>query len=181
MPRFNIAALGLLISTSVFGAATSVFAQDAESSRVANGQKSGAWTVGCEAIAVNETTCMLNQQLLRASDQAFITQMLAFWDGKGEKRYLSVRVPTGVYLPAGFAMRAEDSEEVTEFIWQTCGRDLCEALIELTDEVVESVDREEPVTMVASYRPTITADPVVFRFALTGLNAGLQALKPAAQ
>lgn len=181
MSRFNLAALGLLISTSILSATTPGFAQDQETDRVTNGQRFGAWTVGCEAIAVNETTCMLNQQLLRASDQAFITQMLAFWDGKGEKRYLSVRVPTGVYLPAGFAMRAEDSEEVTEFVWQTCGRDLCEALIELTDEVVAVVDREEPVTMVASYRPTITADPVVFRFALAGLGSGLQALKPAAE
>ncbi|MGH1369558.1 MAG: invasion associated locus B family protein [Maritimibacter sp.] len=184
MSRLTLASLALtavFASTGLITASTSATAQDAEETRVTNGQKFDAWNVACEAIAVNETTCMLNQQLLRAADQAFITQMVAFWDRAGENRYLSVRVPTGVYLPAGFAMRTEESEEITEFTWQTCGRDLCEALIELDDDLIAKVDAETPVTMIASYRPSITAEPVVFRFALTGLNAGLTALKPASE
>lgn len=184
MSRFTLASLAsaaFFASATLLTASTSAMAQDDGAARIVNGQKFDAWTVSCEAIAVNETTCMLNQQLLRASDQAFITQMVAFWDRAGEKRYLSVRVPTGVYLPAGFAMRVEDNEDITEFTWQTCGRDLCEALIELDDDLLAAIDGEEPVTMIASYRPAITAEPVVFRFALTGATAGLNALKPAAE
>lgn len=160
--------------------ATSSFAQTAEEApqRVKNGQMFGAWTVACEAVAMNETTCVLNQNLLRSADNVFLAQMLAFWSGDGSKRYLVARVPLGVYLPSGFAMRAEADEDVIPFVWQACSQTLCEALVELDDDMLTSLTAPD-ITIVASYRPNMQSEPVIFRFGMTGVQDGMAALKPA--
>ena len=59
--------------------------------RVANGERFGAWTVQCDAIAVNETVCVLSQQLVRRSDRAFLAQLLAFSNGDGTRRFIAAR------------------------------------------------------------------------------------------
>lgn len=143
--------------------------------RVANGTRFGAWTVTCEALAVNETACLLTQRLVRSSDNAFLAEVLAFWSGDGSQRYLAARVPNGVFFPSGFAVKADDAEEQTQFIWQSCARDLCEALLELDEETLTSLETAE--SLVAGYRPNLRADPVVFRVSLDGATEGLAALK----
>lgn len=166
------AAFALLASAS--------FAQTAPEAppRVTNGQTFGAWTVTCEAVAVNETACVLNQNLLRSSDNVFLAQMMAFWSADGSKRYLVARVPLGVYLPSGFAIRAETSEDVIPFDWQACSPTLCEALVELDDKLMTTLTAPD-TTIVGSYRPNLLTEPVIFRFGMTGAEAGLAALKPA--
>jgi invasion protein IalB len=128
---------------------------------------------------VNETTCALNQTLFRSSDKAFLAQMLAFSSGDGSKRYLLARVPVGAYLPSGFAMRAESDEDVIPFVWQACSQTQCEALVELDDDMLAKLSAED-TPIVASYRPNMQSEPVVFRFAMTGAKEGLEALKPTA-
>ncbi|WP_407493629.1 invasion associated locus B family protein [Pseudooceanicola sp. MF1-13] len=150
-------------------------AQNASPDRVANGTRFGAWTVSCEALAVNETACVLSQRLVRRADNVFLAELLAFQSASGDREFLIARVPNGVYLPAGFAMKpAEGEAEETRFVWQSCNNDLCEALIELTPEKTESLEAAE--RLVAGYRPRLGAEPLVFALSLSGLQDGLTAL-----
>lgn len=177
MPRLFALALA-----AVLMAAPTARAQEADAAaaapRIANGTPFGNWLVTCEAVAVNETTCVLTQRLSRSTDNAFLAEYLAFWSGDGTKRYIVVRVPNGVYLPAGVAIRPEADPEDAEidFVWQSCGRDLCEALIELDDELAARLDGAEK--LLAGYRPNIQAETLVFPLSFAGLEEGLAALRP---
>jgi invasion protein IalB len=161
-----------------FGALAQDEAQ-AEAPRVANGTAFGKWSVTCEALAVNETTCVLTQRLVRTADNAFLAEFLAFWSADGATRYVAARVPTGVYLPAGFVLRPETDPEGDElaFVWQSCGRDLCEALIVLDDDMATRLEAAE--NLLAGYRPNLLSEPAVFNLSFAGLDAGLAALRPA--
>lgn len=150
-----------------------------EPMRIANGTRFGAWTVNCEAIAVNETACVLSQRLVRTADNAFLAELLAFWSGDGSKSYMAARVPNGVYLPAGFALKPEADEQRYDFAWQSCGRDLCETLRELSSDELLALNEAEAV--VAGYRPSLVAKPVVFKLSTQGVGEGLQALKASMQ
>ncbi|MCU0829864.1 MAG: invasion associated locus B family protein [Tabrizicola sp.] len=154
-------------------------AQD-EAGRVMNGQTFGAWTVSCEAIAAGETVCVLNQQLVRDTDQAFLAQFLALWSDDGTKRYILARVPVGVYLPFGMALQPEvpDGEAtLRQMIWQSCNGQVCEALVEFGPEEIASFVGPD-IAILASYQPSLGKDPVVFRFSMDGLVDGMDALHP---
>ncbi|MEC7763778.1 MAG: invasion associated locus B family protein [Pseudomonadota bacterium] len=146
--------------------------------RIANGQRFGAWTVTCEAVAVNETACVLSQRLVRTSDNAFLAELLAFWSGDGEQSFLAARVPNGVYFPSGFAFKPSDSEERAEFVWQSCSADLCEALLTEEISVLEGYAAADE-GVVAGYRPNLRSEPLIFRMDLTGIGEGMAALKAA--
>ncbi len=153
-------------------------AQDAggQAEPVANGARFGQWAVSCQALAVGETACMLEQRLVRSSDGAFLTDLLLFSSPDGSRTYLSARVPIGVYFPHGFALRPVAQEEgETRLIWQSCSRDRCEALIELDAETLAGLEAAEG-GLIAGYRPALLADPVVFRFSVAGASEGLAAL-----
>lgn len=143
--------------------------------RIANGQKFGAWTVTCEAIAVNETACVLSQRLVRSSDNVFLAELLLFWSGDRAQTYMAARVPNGVFFPSGFALRAEESEERQDFVWQSCSRDICEALLTLSLEDIGELEKAE--SLIAGYRPNLALDPAVFRLSIEGAVEGLTALK----
>ena len=147
--------------------------------RIANGTRFGQWTVNCEALAVNETACVLTQRLIRTSDNAYLAEILAFWSGDGSKSYLAARVPTGVYFPAGFALKPQDSDKRYDFVWQSCGRDICEALLELSADQIAELEEVESV--IAGYRPNLVSQPVVFKLGIIGAGAGLEALKSSQQ
>lgn len=144
-------------------------------SRVANGQRFGAWTVTCEAIAVNETACVLTQRLVRSEGNSFLAEVLAFWSADRSKAYIAARVPNGAYLPSGFAMQVDGSKDRMDFVWQSCSSDLCEALIEVAPDKIETLSNGGE--MLAGYRPNLRSEPVVFRLGMDGLFEGLTALK----
>ncbi len=152
-------------------------ATEKANTRVVNGTKFGAWTVSCEALAVNETACVLNQTLVRSSDNQFLAEVLAFWSGDGERSFMAARVPNGVFFPSGFAFKPEDSEDRQEFVWQSCSRDLCEALLSIDTETFAAL--EAGADIYAGYRPRLGADPVVFRLNFDGIGEGMAALKGA--
>jgi invasion protein IalB len=85
----------------------------------------------------------------------------------------------GVYLPAGFAIRPENGadEDIVTFTWQACTAQLCEALVELNDDQIAALSAAEG-TVIASYRPGLRAEPLVFRLSMAGLEPGLAALRP---
>lgn len=149
----------------------------AEAQAVKNGETFGAWTVNCSAVAVGKTACVLAQRVLRSDDRAFIAEILAFQSEDGSKSYLSARVPIGVYLPAGFAIRAEDSDEVVNFAWQTCGRDLCEAVVQIDPQTLADMAVDD-LSVLAAFKPNLQAENFVFRFSMDGVVEGLAALKP---
>ncbi len=157
-----------------------LMAPAAHAQDVQNGQVFGSWTVNCTAVAVGRTLCTLQQQILRSEDRAFIAQLLAFRSPDQSKTYLSARVPTGVYFPAGFALKAEEADEVLQFVWQSCGRDLCEAVIEIEPETLTQMAGEEQ-TILGAFRPNIQAENFVFRLSLNGVIEGLDALGTAAE
>ena len=167
-----------LLAPNIFGAQM-LAAQDTASQpeRVSNGARFGQWVVNCQALAVNETACMLEQRLVRSDDGAFLTDLLVFSSPDGSKNYLSARVPVGVYFPHGFAFRpVADEDSEIRLIWQSCSPDRCEALIELDAETLAGLEAAEG-GLIAGYRPGILAEPVVFRFSVAGASAGLAALE----
>lgn len=144
---------------------------------VANGARIGAWTVTCEAVAVGQTACVLSQRLVRSADNAFLAELLAFRSADGARTFLAARVPNGVFFPSGFALRPEESEAQRDFVWQSCSRDLCEALLEIDPEALDELEAAE--ALLAGYRPALTAEPLVFRLSLEGATEGLDALDAA--
>ncbi len=163
---FAFAAFGLF-------AAAPALAQDA----VANGARFGAWTVSCEALGKDRTACVLVQRLNRDSDGAFIAQMLAFWSADGTKAYVGARVPTGAYLPTGFAIQAPGAEQSVPFIWQSCNGTICEALREIDVEAMGAFDTTEGAVL-GRFRPRLGMEPLVFSFSMQGVTDGLVALFP---
>jgi invasion protein IalB len=161
--------------------ATGAQAQDATGkARVTNGAQFGGWTVTCDAVAVNETVCVLRQRLLRRADQAFLAELLAFATEDGARRFLSARVPNGAHLPSGLVLRAErEGAEPLAFVWQSCGRDLCEALAEVPAGVIEGLEKAERVVM--AWRPAVGAEPLAFALPFAGAGEGLAALAAASQ
>lgn len=155
-----------------------VFGATAQAQTVTNGQTFGNWTVNCSATGVGETACVLAQRILRSEDRAFIAEILAMQSRDGAKTFLAARVPVGVYLPAGFAMRATDSDDVTTFIWQTCGSELCEAIVEIEPETLATLAREDQVVL-GAFKPNLQSENFVFRFSLAGAVEGLAALQAA--
>ena len=146
--------------------------------RLANGTRFGAWTLRCEAVAVNETACVLSQRLLQRDGNRFLSELIVFPGPKGgDKDYIAARVPLGTYFPSGFVMRVGESEDRHEFVWQACDRERCEALLELTPDLSDQM--EAAGTAVVGYRPSITANPLVFKVDTKGAKAGLDALKAA--
>ena len=186
--RYSAPLRAFAMALAVAGAPAPLAAQDEDPAattnvpptRVANGTRFGQWVVSCEALAVNETACVLTQRLARAADGAFLAEMLAFSSADGSRLYLGARVPSGVYFPHGFALRpAEGAAEETRFVWQSCSRDLCEALIELSPETLQALEMAEG-GLIAGYRPGLLAQPLVFALSVEGAEAGLSALTSSA-
>lgn len=158
-------------------------ADAAQAQIVANGQTFGTWTVSCEAVAVGQTACLLNQTILRDTDRAFLAQLVALTDANTGKRYLLARVPLGASLPFGFAMRPEGTEDETSllrFDWQTCAGQFCEALAEIDEDRLAKLD-SDGTKMLASYQPSLKTEPLVFRLSLQGARAGMAAIANAPQ
>lgn len=145
--------------------------------RLVNGARFGQWAVACEAIAVNETACILTQKLIAKADNRFLAEMVLVRP-KGESRLiLAARVPLGVHFPSGFVMKPEKSEERSPFVWQSCNREICEAAIELSAEKLAELEKTGGAT--AGYRPNARSEPVVFRIAFEGAGQGLDSLQRA--
>lgn len=145
--------------------------------RLVNGARFAAWAVACEAIAVNETACILTQKLIAKADNRFLAEMVLVRP-KGESRLiLAARVPIGVHFPSGFVMKPEKGEERSAFVWQSCNRDVCEAAIELSAEKLAELETGGGAT--AGYRPNARSEPVVFRIAFDGARQGLDSLQRA--
>lgn len=162
---------------TIFITLSSVSSQ-AQDSAIANGETFGVWEVVCSATGVGQTSCVLSQQIHRSEDNAFIAQVMAFQNADASKTYLSARVPLGAYLPAGFLMRSEDSEEALALIWQTCLSKFCEAITEISPEKLAELAREDS-TVLGGFRPSVQGSDFIFRFAMTGAIEGLAALQAA--
>jgi invasion protein IalB len=173
MKHISIFAAAALALTSIAGVAVAQD-QEATNQRVVNGARFGSWTVNCEALAVNETVCVLNQRLVRTSDRVFLAELLAFNNSREPGAYLAARVPIGAHFPSGFSIRPGEGEEVLELTWQSCSAELCEALISLDEAKIETLTAAGQ--SVAGYRPRFGADALVFRIDVTGLKDGLAAL-----
>ncbi len=173
-PTLALAALAIAGSAS---------AQDPAPERVANGATFGAWRVTCEALAVNETACVLTQRLSTRDGGQFIAELLALPrpDADGGA-YIAARVPNGVYFPSGFALRpvtgdGEPEANETRFVWQSCSAQLCEALVELDAAALEVLEGAEG--LIAGYRPGLGQEPLVFRLSVAGAAEGVAALSGA--
>jgi len=169
--------------TVVSGPAGLVVAQETETAteaipqRLANGTQFGRWTLTCEAVAVGETACVLNQRIVRNEGGTFLADFLAFPNPQNpDEVFFAARVPMGAYLPAGFAIRGEDAGEDTQrpLTWQACSGQLCEALTRFSPDELAAL--EDGGSVIAGYRPSVGAEPVVFRFSMDGIVEGLDAL-----
>jgi len=81
--------------------------------------------------------------------------------------------------PSGFAVRpveAPEDADQTTFQWQTCSPQLCEALLSLDPDALETFKGHG--ALLAGYRPGPAADPLVFRIGIAGLAEGLAGLRP---
>lgn len=146
--------------------------------RLENGRAFGAWRLTCEALAVNETACVLSQRLIQRDGNRFLAELALFpAAGEDERAFIAARVPIGVYFPSGFVMRLGESETRYEFDWQACDRDRCEALLTVTPEIAQEL--EDAGSGVVGYRPAVDAEPLVFQVSTSGANEGLSALRAA--
>jgi hypothetical protein len=84
-------------------------------------------------------------------------------------------VPEGAYLPAGFAIRRENSETALPFVWQACVQGLCEAVTEVAPALLTDLSADGQAVL-GAFRPTTTSETFVFRFGMQGVNEGLAAL-----
>ncbi len=174
MNSLNRFALGGVLALGLAaGAGQSAEAQ----TRLASGTQFGNWTVSCEAVAVNETICVLSQRLVASGGQQFLAEFLAFADPEEPGAYIAARVPLGVHFPAGFALREEAGEDEIDFEWQSCSMELCEALVRLDPEMLQQMDASS--NMIAGYLPQVEGEPLVFRVAIGGMREGLIALAAA--
>ncbi len=155
---------------AVFG--FSADAQQAE--RLENGSRFGGWTVACEAIAVNETLCILSQRLVRADTSTVLAELVAFNSEDAGGAWIAARVPNGVFFPSGFVIGLQESDTRLEFEWQSCSAEICEALLAVGPEELDLI--ADATDWVAGYRPEMTRDSLVFRVTLDGLEDGLVAL-----
>jgi invasion protein IalB len=146
----------------------------AQDATAANGTRFGDWTLSCEALGPAQTVCVLRQTLVETGgdDERFLVELLAFPSPDGARTWIAARVPLGVHLPSGFALRAGDDDPPLRFDWQSCSRDLCEALLALDD-----ASALDGVEVIAGYRPAPGAGPAVFRVGMAGLADGLAALR----
>ena len=149
-------------------------AQAQTSQRVENGARFGAWTVACEAVAVNETICVLTQRLVEAEGQGFLTELLAFNDAEEASAWVVARVPLGVHFPGGFALQPEGEDTPLAFEWQSCAPQLCEALLGVDAAALAAL--ESSGNAIAGYVPAPGEAPLAFRVATEGLGDGLAAL-----
>lgn len=188
MKRFLAAVLFLGVGFQVSAQETAASSVDATvadetvAARVANGTRFGNWTLTCEALAVGETACVLNQRIARSSDGVFLSDFLMFWNPRAEDEiFLAARVAEGAYLPAGFAIRGESAADDAQrdLTWQSCSGDLCEALTAFTSDEIAAL--EDGGDVIAGYRPSLQSEAVIFRFSMVGAGAGLDALKAAAR
>ena len=169
--------LAMILILPLPALAQSTSTEDAAPIAVANGQQIGAWSVSCVAVAVGETNCTLTQRILRANDNAFVADMIATRNEQGNT-FVIARVPVGAFLPTGFAMRDsenEDLEDVLEFTWQACNREICEALLQLENEQVSALSAETN-TMIAAFRPSAQSEPFLFQLSMNGMASGLDAI-----
>ncbi len=146
----------------------------AQTERLENGSRFGGWTVSCEAIAVNETLCILSQRLVRTDTNTVLAELIAFNSDNAGGAWIAARVPNGVFFPSGFVIGRQEADTRLEFEWQNCSADICEALLELGPEELDLIDNAED--WVAGYRPEMTSESLVFRVSLDGLEDGLLAL-----
>jgi len=149
--------------------ATPVAAQDGP----ANGTRYGAWVLSCEALGPGQTVCALRQTLVADPGDRFVAELLAFpAPDAGDTTWFAARVPSGAYLPSGFALRPHGAESGLRFDWQSCSPDLCEAVA-----LVEDVAGFENGPAIAGYLPGLQAAPAVFEVGMEGLAEGLAALR----
>lgn len=177
VPILRICALAILLPFTPALAQTDEVTS-AQSDVVLNGQQFGAWTVNCVAVAVGQTNCLLTQRILRSSDGAFIADVITTENSDGGT-FLIARVPLGVFLPGGFAMReaeSEDREDLLQFDWQLCNTEVCEALLAVDAETVETLSAEDN-SMIAAFRPNAQSEPFLFQLSLNGMTDGLNALR----
>jgi len=168
---------GAMRALAPAAATAALMAGPAAAERLQNGTQFGDWTVACEAIAVNETICVLTQRLLARDGDRFLTELLAFNDESEPVAYLAARVPLGVYFPAGFSIRPEGADVTFDFAWQSCAMDLCEALMVLDAEALAALGGT--ATAIAGYVPRTGGEALVFRIGTEGLAEGLTALAAA--
>lgn len=171
---FRRVVLSGLAGASMTLVAGTASAQAERPARVENGARFGAWTVVCEAIAVNETLCVLTQRLVSGEGQTFLTELLAFNDADEQQAYIAARVPLGAYFPAGYSMRRESEETALDFDWQSCTAEICEALLVIDAATLQTLEGDGNV--LAGYVPSPGASPLVFRVSTEGLGDGLTAL-----
>jgi invasion protein IalB len=167
--------LGALLAMTVAAhAQSSGVAPQGGGDRVVNGQRFGAWAVQCEAVAINETVCVLSQRLVRSSDRAFLAEIIAFQTKDASKSYVAARVPLGVHFPSGFSVKPAGEGQQVPFVWQSCSQTICEALLEVDAAMISRLESAEQ--LVGGYRPGLQAEPLVFRMSVKGLSEGLTAL-----
>lgn len=155
-----------------------VRAQDASSAQ--NGTQFRDWTLACRAVAINETSCVLNQVLVNAGDQTFLAEFGVSLQSSadGPLAVLVMRVPTGVMLLVRPAAEVDgDADNRINLQWQSCDTRFCAASAILSSEDTARLRKGQKA--VVGYQALGQSDPSVFQVSLLGMTAGLNTLEAA--
>lgn len=163
LPRL---ALGLVLVA--LGAAPSARAQ------VANGAAFGDWTVTCTAESTARTLCALSQTVVARQDGAFLAEVGL--NPAGDGAVMVLRTPAAMLLPVQPAYRIGPSAPVA-LAWRTCAGDVCTAVAALDAAQVGALRRGRSMTL--GYQRISDGRPTTFDVSLSGVTAGLEALRAA--
>ncbi|WP_407492486.1 invasion associated locus B family protein [Pseudooceanicola sp. MF1-13] len=145
-----------------------------------NGTQFRDWTLACRAVAINETSCVLNQVLVNAADQSFLAEFGVSLQpsADGPLAVLVMRVPTGVMLLARPAAEVDgDADNQISLQWQSCDERFCAASAILAAE--DTAKLRAGQRAIVGYQPLGKAEPSVFQVSLLGITAGMNTLEDA--
>lgn len=127
--------------------------------------------------SIGETCRMVSSVISRRSGAVLLdASFQRDTSGGGDGALLvALRVPVGVYLPAGIALRHPgDGQTAIGLEWISCDATMCTAVGRLSADAVARLRRARSVFV--GFRPTPEARPVNIELSLMGFTAASRAL-----
>jgi invasion protein IalB len=148
--EFRRRALAALAALPLVLAAAYVSAQENESETAEEppatpqpGAQTIPWDTACSQAARSaEPNCEMSQMVIVPKSRQVLLRVEIEVPGDGSGPRMVLRLPHGLYLPAGVTLKVDD-EDWRETEVQTCDGQGCYAGVELDDDVIARLERGE--------------------------------------
>ncbi len=130
------------------------------------------WMVGCEEQPDKTEKCFAQQiQTAKEGGGRVLTVAIGYLGDKGKPRMITL-LPLGINLAAGAAFKVDEENQVALTL-QQCTPAGCQAVAQLTDEMVKALDRGK--TMSIGILPWGSDKTMLIPVPLKGFSAALKA------